>query len=54
MSAILLQVANKPALLLLGALRQERQNVVDDTIRQYVGSESDISSIIERLGLKEP
>lgn len=53
MSAILLQVANKPSLRLLGALRHERRSVVDSTIELVSGAETDVATVVQRLGLED-
>jgi hypothetical protein len=53
MTSILLQVANKPALLLLGALRRDRQSLVDGVIERLPGVGSDVAAVVQRLGLED-
>ena len=51
MTSILLQVANKPSLRLLGGLRRIRQSLVDGVIERLPGVGSDVASVVQRLGI---
>jgi hypothetical protein len=53
MTAILLQIANKPSLRLLGTLRHTRRMVVDGTIEQLAAPEISVAAVVRRLGLEE-
>lgn len=53
MASIFLQVANKPSLWLLGALRRERLSLVDGVMGRLPGVGSDVSALVERLGLED-
>jgi hypothetical protein len=53
MTLILLQVANKPSLLLLRGLRRNRQSLVDGVIERLPGVGSDVAGVVQRLGLED-
>ncbi len=53
MTSILLQVANKPSLLLLGGLRRDQPRLVDGVIERLPWVGSELGAVLQRLGFED-